>query len=133
MLKGLTFLAASEIRGVVRRKVNGYLLYAIGAVVALIGTFYVLSAIQFALLTRMSPIAASLAIAAALLAIAGILFLAGRAAEQRKVTNSSMTAKALVAAPLATRVVGGKINLGTLAVAGVVAIGALLGRQMGKS
>jgi hypothetical protein len=133
MLKGLTFLAASEIRGTIRRKVNGYLLYAIGAVVALIGIFYVLSAIHFALLTRMSPIAASLVIAAALLAVAGILFLAGHAAEQRKVTNSSMTAKAMLAAPLATRVVGGKVNLGTLAVAGVVAIGALLGRQIGKS
>jgi hypothetical protein len=38
----------------------------------------------------------------------------------------------MMAAPFMARMVGRRISLSTIAVAGVVAIGALLGRQLGR-
>ncbi len=43
-----------------------------------------------------------------------------------------MRSTALMAAPIAARMLSGKSNLGTLAIVGVVAAGALLGRQLAK-
>ncbi len=134
MWKGLSLLATTEISSVIKRNVAAFAYYGVAVVAALFALVYLVEAAHFWLTLRMSPLAASLVIAAVFLAIAVLLMLIGmmvRNAKPKPSARSSLTASALVAAPVAARLFGKRLQLGTVAVAGVVAVGAALGRYLG--
>jgi hypothetical protein len=134
MFKGLSLLAASEIKGVIARNVRAAVYFALGAVVLLFALSFLLDLAHGWLAFRTGPLAASGVIAALLLTAAGAFFLIGNLIKDRPApSRSSLKASAVVAAPFAARMLGGKIRPGTVAIAGVVAIGALLGRYLGRS
>ena len=132
MWQGLSLLAASEFGGVLKRNLRALACYVASAVVALIGLVFALQAAHSWLEWRMSPIAASLVIAASLLAFALILILAGQLVARRRRGASPLASTALVAAPFAARMIGRKVSYGTVAIAGVVAMGVVLGRLMAR-
>jgi hypothetical protein len=132
MWNGLSLLAASELGAMLKRNLRALSFYVASALMAIIGLVFVLQAAYSWLLFNMSPVSASLVIAAAMLVLAGILILVGHFAGQRKNGPSALASAALVAAPLATRMIGRKVSYGTIAVAGVVAVGVIIGRMIAK-
>jgi uncharacterized membrane protein YcfT len=134
MFKGLSLLAASEIKGVITRNVKAAIYFAVGAVTLLFALSFLLDLAHGWLAFRMGPRAASGVIAAVLLTIGGAFFVIGNMVKDRPgPERSTIRTSAIVAAPFAARLLGGKLRLGTVAIAGVVAAGALLGRYMGRS
>jgi uncharacterized membrane protein YcfT len=134
MFKGLSLLAASEIKGVITRNVRAAVYFAVGAVVLLFALSFLLDLAHGWLAYRMGPGVASGVIAAVLLTVAGALFLIGNMIKDRPAPErSTLKTSAIVAAPFAARMLSGKLRLGTVAIAGVVAVGALLGRYLGRS
>jgi Pyruvate/2-oxoacid:ferredoxin oxidoreductase gamma subunit len=130
MLKALTLLAANEMGVAVRRNVNGWILYASGAVLALLGLVFFLDALRDWLLLRMTVIEANLAIGGGLLLVACGLALAGWFIKNRKRETSLTASTALITLPLAARMAGTRLTLGTIAIGAVVAAGTLLGRSL---
>jgi hypothetical protein len=134
MFKGLSLFAASEIKGVITRNVRAVVYFAVGGVVLLFALGFLLDLAHGWLTLRMGPLAASGVVAAVLLTIAGGLFLIGNMIKERPAAErSNLKTSAIIAAPFAARMLGGRIRLGTVAIAGVVAAGALLGRYLGRS
>jgi hypothetical protein len=133
MWKGLSLLAATDIVGTVKRNLNALVYFAIAAVLVLIGIIYALQALHYWLAFRIGVVGSSLVLAAVLLMVGGILMLVGQSVrERRQPPTSKLTAGAMMAAPFAARMVGRRVSVATIAVAGVVAIGALIGRQLGR-
>lgn len=132
MFKGLSLLAATELGGLLSRNLRALPYYAFAALIFLFGFGFLLDLIHTWLSIRMSAMAASGVLAAVLLTVAGSLLLVGNAIKERRAAASPLMASALIAAPVAARFLGSKVRLGTVAVAGVVAAGALLGRFMAK-
>ncbi len=134
MLKALSLLAASELGGALTRRLRAVPYFAVGALLFLFGFWFLLDLAHTWLTMRMSSMAASGALAAALLVLAGVLFAVGYSVKERPRTAASpLTTSALVAAPFAARFLGKRLRFGTVAVAGVVAAGAILGRYVGRS
>ena len=79
-----------------------------------------------------SPMLANLMIAGGLTALSVGVAIIGMMQRRKTPDNSALTSAALIATPLAVRGVG-KLNIGTIAAIGVLAAGALLGRQIAKS
>ena len=132
MWKGLLLLAFSELGGTVRRNVTVLTLYGVGAVIGLVGLLFALLASRAWLEQHMSMIAANLLIAGILFGLALVVGLVGFFVSRQRRTPSPLASTALIAAPYAARLVGRKLNLGTLAVIGVMATGAVIGRQLGR-
>jgi hypothetical protein len=130
MWQGLSLLAATELGGMLKRNLRAVAYYAASALVAVIALVFMLQAAHAWLVSHMSTINASLVIAAVMLGIAGILLLVGHFVAGRK--RSSLTSTALVAAPFAARMIGRKVSYGTIAVAGVIAMGVVVGRLMAR-
>ena len=130
--KGLSLLAVSELGGTVRRNVTVLTLYGVGLIIGLMGVVFALLASQVWLERHMSTMSAQLLIAAALFVLAAIVVLVGIYISRRRRTPSPIASTALIAAPFAARIVGRKINLGTLTMLGVIAAGAVIGRQLGR-
>lgn len=133
MFKGLALLAAGEVGGAVKRKLTAYVLFAIAGLIALAGLGYLLGALHIWLSVNYSPIQASLFIAGGLFVVALAFAIAGAIVARRKASNAQalQTAAAVAAAPLALRAAS-KINPTALVALGVVAVGAILGRKLGK-
>lgn len=132
MWQGLSLLAASELGGMLKRNLRALACYAASVLFVVVALIFALQAAHSWLEWRMSSIAASLVIAAVMLAIAAILILVGHFVAGRKRSSSSLASTALVAAPFAARMIGKKVSYGTIAVAGTIAMGVLLGRFMAK-
>lgn len=134
MFRGLSLLAATELGGTVSRNIRAMPYFAFGALIFLFGFGFLLDLAHTWLSLRAGPLAASGILAGVLLAVAGGLLLVGQAVKQRRQSATGPFAtSALLAAPFAARIIGGRLSLGTLAVAGVVAAGAVLGRYIGRS
>jgi uncharacterized membrane protein (DUF485 family) len=103
-----------------------------GAVIALFGFAALIAAAHEWLALRMTPLAAHLVIAGVLLAIAVVAILVGMAVRARRGRPALLTNTALVAAPMAARAIAGRVSLGTVALAAVVAIGAIVGRSLAR-
>lgn len=132
MWKGLSLLAASEVR-------DSYQRYMAAAVWTLVAALAGLAALAFALVAahgwlslEMSSISASLVIAAALGVVALIFLGVAAAARKRPVRPSPVASSALIAAPYALSMATRRLNFSTLAILGVVAAGAFFGRQLGR-
>lgn len=132
MWKGLSFLAATELGALLKRNLRAFGYYAVGALVAVIGILFALQAAHSWLTLRMDTISASLVIAATMLFAAGVLTIIGHFAATRRRQSTALASSALVAVPLAARMVGRKVSYGTIAVAGMVAAGVILGRLMAR-
>ena len=133
MFKGLSLLAASELGGTVSRNLRAMPYFAIGALIFLVGFGFLLAFGHMWLSVRMGAMAASGVLAAILMSAAGVALLIGHTIKDTKpVGPSPLTASALIAAPVAVRFLGGRLRLGSVALAGVVAAGAILGRSLGK-
>ena len=132
MWKGLTLLAANEFGTSFKRNMTALAYYSAAGLICFTAVIFGLIALHEWLEFYMSGIEASLAIALGLLVIAAITALTGRHLKNRRPQQNILANAAFVAAPLAARMVGKRINAGTLAIAGVIALGALLGRQITK-
>ncbi len=132
MWKGLSLLAAGEFGAKLRRSLRAFSFYAASVLIALIGLVFALQAANSWLVLHMSTVSASLIMAAAMLGIAGILLIIGQIAARRKSGPSALTSTALVVAPLAAGMIARKVSYGTIAVAGVVAMGVFLGRLIAR-
>ncbi len=133
MLKALTLLAANEMGVAVRRNVKAWIFYAGGGLVALIGFVFFLDALRTWLLLRMSVMEASLAIGGGLLCVALALGLMGRIIKGRKRETSLTASTAMITLPLAARIAGTRLTLGTIAIGAMVAAGTLVGRSLVRS
>jgi hypothetical protein len=134
MFKALSLLAASELGGAVSRNVRAVPYFALGVLALLIGSGFLLDLAHAWLSLRMSPMAASGVLAAVLFTVAGIFLLVGLSIKNRRQPQvSPLTTSALIAAPFAARFLGTRLRFGTVAVAGVVAAGAVLGRFLGRA
>jgi hypothetical protein len=132
MWNGLSLLAATEFGSMLKRNLRAITYYVASALIAGIALVFLLQATHSWLVLHMSTIWASLLIAAVMLLFAGLLLLIGHDAGKRKSAPSPLASTALVAVPFAARMIGKRISLGTVAVAGVVAIGVVLGRLIAK-
>lgn len=132
MLGGLGSYLASEVSGAVRRNVIVYGLYGFAGLLVLCAGGYALNAVHTILVASQGAVAASLWVAGGLF-VAGLVTL-GIAAfvKNRRRPSQPMAATALVAAPVAAKLIGSKGGLKTLALGGVIIAGALLGRQFFK-
>jgi hypothetical protein len=133
MFKGLWLLAATEAAGAVRRQIKALPWFAGGAVIALFGAGALMEAARLWLSSSMTPLAVELLIAAVLVASAIVLAFVGAAVRSRRQTRSGLSTTALVAAPMAARLMRRHATLSALAVAGTLAAGALVGRIIGRS
>ncbi len=131
MWNSLALLAANEVGGRFRRNLAAVAFYAASGIVALIGVVFGLVAVHFWLSTRMSEIEASLSIASALLVLAMVIAGIGYFMKNRRRTRTEVTSTALIALPIAARLVTSRISWGTMTVAAIMAAGVLLGRQLG--
>ncbi|CAN5171409.1 hypothetical protein BH10PSE8_BH10PSE8_12150 [soil metagenome] len=133
MLGGIGAFIASEISGAVRRNVTVYALFGVSVLLVLCAGGYALSALHTVLALRYGMAEASLFIAGGLLLAALIALGLGLYVKNRRRPARPLAATALVAAPLAAKLIGS--GLGSrkgwrwAAVGGVVVLGALLGRQ----
>lgn len=132
MWSGLSYLLASEAGDAVRRHVRAALFLAVGLLAGLIGIVFGLLALHTWLLSRMSSIEASLLIAAGLAVVSIVFIVVALMVRKARRQASGMTSTAIVAAPLALKMLAGRSQIKTLGVIGVVALGAMLGRQLGR-
>ncbi len=115
-----------------RRHVRAALFLAVGLLAGLIGIVFGLLALHTWLLSRMSSIEASLLIAAGLAVVSIVFIVVALMVRKARRQASGMTSTAIVAAPLALKMLAGRSQIKTLGVIGVVALGAMLGRQLGR-
>ena len=133
MINGLSLLAVSDAAGSVRRQIKALPWFAAGAVIGLFAAATLLEAAHAWLTPLMGPVAAHLVIGAFLLVLGGVLAAVGMVIKSRKIKRDGMTTTALVAAPIAARLMRQHAVVPALAVAGVLAAGAAVGRILGKS
>lgn len=134
MFKGLSLLAASQIGSTVKRNLRAMPYFAAGALIFLVGLGFLLDLAHTWLSLRLGPLAASGILAAVLLTLAGTALVVGCIIRDKSASAPSpLTASALIAAPIAAKFMGGHLRLGTVALASVVAAGAIVGRSLGRS
>jgi hypothetical protein len=132
MLRGLSLLAASEASAAVKRSLHVAAIIAAAVVAALAAAGFALVALQAWLSQRMTPIEASLVVAGGLLALAIIMVIAAAVVRRRRRQSSPLATAALVIAPTAARVAMRRLDVATIGMAAVVAIGAYVGRKIAK-
>jgi hypothetical protein len=126
----IALLAANEFGMMFRRNVTAIVFYAISGIAAFTGLIFGLVAAHTWLNVRMTGIEASLIIAGALLTFAIVLSLVGYFMKHRRRSKAELTSTALTALPIAARLVTSRISWSTMTVAGIMALGVLLGRQL---
>jgi hypothetical protein len=137
MWRALSLLGAAELGGAVRRNVTVYMIYGLALLVFAAGCGFLIAAVHVLLAQAYGAIGASLIIAGALMGVALVLFLVGLYLRHRVRRRSAVATAALVAAPMvvpaARRVLTSNPTIGAGLVAGAVALGAIFGRQLGRS
>ncbi len=133
MFKALSLMAASELGSKVSRTLRAVPYFAFAAVIFLFAIGFLLDLVHTWIALRMGSMAASGVLGGVLLVLAlGALITGYSIKNKRPAKSSAFSTSALIAAPVAARFLGGKLRLGTVAVAGVVAAGAVLGRYIGR-
>lgn len=133
MLKGLSLLAATEIRAAVGRKLAALAFYAGAGVFALFALAFLLVALDGWLALRFGHVEASLYVAPGLAVVAAIVFAIGAYRKSQPVERSPLASTALVAAPVAAQTLARRVNLGTIGLIAVVVGGALIGRRLARN
>ena len=132
MLKGFTLLAATEVGSRIRSKIAALGLYGAAGVVGFLGLVFALVAIMIRLSRSFTPLTASIILAVALFAVAGILVLIARFQRPPPSRSSPLGSAALIAAPAAIKMAGRRISFTTVAAVAAVALGALVGRRIAR-
>ena len=130
MLGGLGAFLASEVSGAVKRNVTIYVLYGAAVLLLICAGGYGLNALHTVLTLYYGAVAASLWIAGGLLVVSLLLLGIATYVKNRPRPARPLAATALVAAPVAARVLGSKGGWKALLVGGVVILGAVLGKQL---
>lgn len=130
MLGGLGSFITSEISGAVRRNAIVYGLFGLAVLLLLCAGGYALNALHTLLELRYGPIAASLWIAGGLAAAAILAFCIGLYVKGKRRPPRPAATAALAAAPLAAKLIGPRLNWRIVVAGGVIALGAILGRQI---
>ncbi len=133
MIVELLTAGVFSLKARVNRQVNAIICYAVAGLVGLGAVIFGLIAAQSWLLTTMSPIAANLIIAAILLVLALIIGAVGSYIANSQPKSEPVAAAAIIAAPMAARVLAKNANFGTIVLGAVLAGGLIIGRKMGKS
>jgi hypothetical protein len=133
MIGGIGAYIAGEISGAVRRNVTVGVLMGFGVLLLLCAGGYLVAALHTALALRYGSVEASLFVAGGLF-VAGLVAIAiGFYVKNRPRPARPMAATALVAAPLAAKLLGSglasKKGWRVALIGGVVVLGALLGRR----
>jgi hypothetical protein len=132
MLKGLSLLAASEAGAAVRRNLRWAALILAASLVAIGAIVFGLIALHSWLLMSLSPVEASLVIAAGLGIVALVLLIAAVWVRRSRRSASPLAATALVMAPTAMRLAARRLEPAAIGVAAVIAIGAIIGRSLAR-
>lgn len=132
MLGGLGAFIASEVGGAVKRNVVIYCLYGLAALLIVCSVGYALGALHTALTISYGSIQASLMIAGGLLALALLVFGIAAYLKSRPRPGRPIAATAMVAAPIAARLMGSRMSWRMGLAGAVVVLGAVLGRQIFK-
>lgn len=133
MFGGLTALLASEVGGVVRRNVTVYGLLLVAVVIAACAIGYGLDALHGFLALRYGAIAASLWVAGGLLLLSLILLSVALYLKNRRRPGRPLAAAALVATPVAAKLIGARVGWRLGLLGAIVVLGVTLGRQFVKS
>jgi hypothetical protein len=133
MIGGIGAYIAGEISGAVRRNVTVGVFMGFGVLLLLCAGGYLVAALHTALALRYGSVEASLFVAGGLF-VAGLVAIAiGFYVKNRPRPARPMAATALVAAPLAAKLLGSglasKKGWRVALIGGVVVLGALLGRR----
>ena len=133
MLGGLGAYIASEVSGAVRKNLIVYGLMGFAVLLLVCAGGYALSALHTVLALRYGTAEASLIVAGGLLFASLVSFGIALSVKNRRRPARPMAATALVAAPLAAKLIGSGLKARSgwrvALVGGVVVLGALLGRQ----
>lgn len=132
MWKALSILAAGEAGSAIKRNLTVLAIYAAAGVVALIGAVFGLVLLQDWLSLRMPALQAGLIVTGGLFGFALVLALVAVVAGRRRRSSPSLATAALVAAPVAAKMVGGRLNLATIAVLSAGVLGVIFARSLGK-
>jgi hypothetical protein len=132
MWSGLSFLAATEVGETLRRQLRAASIALVAGIIGLAGLVFCLLALHAWLLQHVTSVEASLIIAAGLLTVSIMLLAAAAFARRSRKGSSGLTSTAIVAAPIAMRLIGARLDFRTIGIAGVLALGAIVGRQLGK-
>jgi len=136
MWRGLTLLAATEFGSAMKRSVTTVVIYVLAAASLICALGFLVAAGHGVIADRWGGTAASLIIAAIFFLLAMVIMLwAGLVRRQgrrhRLATTAMMVAP--VMAPPAIRALAAHPVIGAGVIAGIAAIGAVLGRQRGKA
>ncbi len=132
MLGGLGAFLASEVSGAVKRNVIVYGLYGLTGLLVLCAFGYGLDALHTILAQRYGAAPASLMIAGGLLVSAALALALAAYVRGRKRPARPMAATALAAAPIALQLLGSRRVWRFGVMAGLAALGIVLGRQIIK-
>jgi hypothetical protein len=132
MWRGLSFLAASEAGESLRRSMRSAVAMVASAIAAFTGVVFALVALHAWLSQRMTFIEASLVISAAFLFLALVFFIIAGFIRRSRRPASALATSAIVAAPIALRLIGSRLDLRAVGIAGMLTLGAILGRQLGR-
>ena len=132
MIAELITAGAFSLKARVNRQVNALICYAVAALIALGAVVFGLIAAQAWLLVSLNPVVANLVIAAVLLVLALIMAFVGSYIAKAQLKPNVGAAAALVAAPIAARVLAKNTSFGTIALGAVLVGGLILGRKIGK-
>ena len=121
---------AGEVSGAVKRNVTIYGLYGAAGFLVVAAAAYALSALHTWLAISQGPIAASLWIAGGLFLAAMIALLVARQIKNKPRPAKPLAASALVAAPIASRMLSSKRGWKVGALAGLLVGGVILGRNL---
>lgn len=130
MFGGIGAFIAGEVGGAVKRNVTVVVLYLVAAFFVVAAGGYALSALHTVLTLSYGPVAASLWIAGGLFLVGIIALIAAIRVKNRPRPARPLASTALVAAPLAVRMLNTRRGWKLGALAGLLVGGILLGRNL---
>lgn len=130
MFGGLGSFIASEVSGAMKRNIAVYGLFGLALLLLFCAGGYALNAVHTLLEQHYGAVAASLWVAGGLSASALLAFCIGLFVKGRRRPPRPAATAALAAAPLAAKLVGSRLNWRLVMAGGVIALGAILGRQI---
>lgn len=133
MFGGIGSFITSEISGVVRRNLTVLGLYGFGALLMLCAGGYGLGALHTVLSLRLGAVAASLWIAAGLFVAGLISFGVAAYLRTRRRPARPLAQTALVAAPVAARLLGSRLGWKAGLAGAAIVLAAVLGKQIFSS
>ncbi len=132
MWNALGILAATEVGATVKRNMMALGIYMIAGVALLMAILFGLFGFYQWLLERMNGMEASLTVSATLLGVALLIACIGYFVKNRRQKTFPLAATALVAAPVAARMISRHPKASVLSLLGVVATGMILSRSVLK-